>query len=166
MLNKILVATDGSEHAHKAVVFAADLALKYKAKLTLLHVPAHGVPKAELMERLTKFDPAIAELKATPGMTVGAAHISGGLSAEGRELVGKTVLEEARLTAESKGCKGVETLLQEGEPAETILAQAKAQGADLIVLGSRGLGNLKGLLMGSVSHQVSHLADRTCITVR
>ena len=43
---------------------------------------------------------------------------------------------------------------------------AKKEAADMIVLGSRGLGHIAGLVMGSVSHKVSHLSDCTCITVK
>ena len=53
-----------------------------------------------------------------------------------------------------------------GDAAEAILSVAKAEGADLIVMGCRGLGPLKSLLAGSVSQKVNHLATATCITVK
>ena len=56
--------------------------------------------------------------------------------------------------------------IEVGDPAAAILEVAKGRKADLIVMGSRGLGDLQGLLLGSVSHKVGHLADRTCITVK
>jgi nucleotide-binding universal stress UspA family protein len=52
----------------------------------------------------------------------------------------------------------------EGSPVERILLAA--EDADMIFLGSRGLSGAKGLLMGSVSHKVANLADRTCVTVK
>ena len=53
-----------------------------------------------------------------------------------------------------------------GDPAERILDCAKREHVDMIVMGTRGLSDLKGLLMGSVSHKVSHLADCACVTVK
>jgi nucleotide-binding universal stress UspA family protein len=64
------------------------------------------------------------------------------------------------------GVVKINTELLEGRPADRMLALAKRVEADLITLGSRGVGDLKGLLLGSVSHQVSQLADCTCLTVK
>ena len=58
------------------------------------------------------------------------------------------------------------TLTSEGDPADCILETAAREKADMIVIGSRGLSNLKSLLVGSVSHKVSHLADCTCVSVK
>ena len=58
------------------------------------------------------------------------------------------------------------TLLEDGDPASTILRVAKGLDADMIVLGSRGLGDAKGLLLGSVSHKVAHFAECTCVSVK
>ena len=165
MLQTILVATDGSDHAHKAVVFAADLALKYGASLVIVHVPFHGWLPEAVQTRLAAFEPAIAKVKPMPDI-VGDAVIPGDLSAADRRLVSDTILGEAKITAESKGCHKVETVLEEGDPATVILRRAKAVDADLIVLGSRGLGALKGLLLGSISHKVAQLAECTCVAVK
>ena len=54
----------------------------------------------------------------------------------------------------------------EGDPSERIINYAKDHDVDIIVIGSRGLGTFKGLLLGSVSNKVSHRADRTCVIVR
>lgn len=47
-----------------------------------------------------------------------------------------------------------------------ILRGARDRAVDMIVLGSRGFGDAEGLLLGSVSHKVAHLAACTCVTVR
>jgi nucleotide-binding universal stress UspA family protein len=52
-----------------------------------------------------------------------------------------------------------------GDPAGVIVDIARARGADLIMLGRRGLGTLARLLLGSVSHKVIQVADRPCLTV-
>jgi nucleotide-binding universal stress UspA family protein len=60
----------------------------------------------------------------------------------------------------------VETLLEVGDPAATVLEVAKCQNVDLIVMGNRGLGSLQGLLQGSVSHKVNALSSCSCVTVK
>lgn len=80
--------------------------------------------------------------------------------------VGDLVLQNARQRAESKGVKEIATVVLDGPAAEKIIGAAEAEKADMIVMGSRGLGHVAGLLMGSVSHKVNHLASCTCITVK
>jgi nucleotide-binding universal stress UspA family protein len=57
-------------------------------------------------------------------------------------------------------------MLADGDPAQSILHLAKERGVDTIVMGSRGLSDIKGLFVGSVSHKINHLAECTCITVK
>jgi nucleotide-binding universal stress UspA family protein len=96
----------------------------------------------------------------------GKASQSAAADRAAQEALGKRVLEDAEHTAVLKGLKGTETTLVYGDPASKILAQANAAKADMIFMGSRGLSDLKGLLVGSVSHKVMHLADCTCVTVK
>jgi nucleotide-binding universal stress UspA family protein len=60
----------------------------------------------------------------------------------------------------------VETLIRVGQPARTIVHVAEQLEVDCIVMGSRGLGDFEGLLLGSVSHKVASLAKCTCVTVK
>ena len=60
----------------------------------------------------------------------------------------------------------MKTVAASGDPASRILETAAAEQADMIVMGSRGLGGLKGLLVGSVSNKVNHLAKCTCVCVK
>ena len=59
-----------------------------------------------------------------------------------------------------------EFYLADGDPAKRILEYAKEEAVDCIIMGSRGLGDLKALLQGSVSRKVSNRAPCTCVTVR
>ena len=150
MISTILVPTDGSEHAAKAVRFAADLAQKYGAHMILLHI---------VSDRGSGRVPE--ELRAYARME----HVE----ITERDLLrgaAEEILRRAKETADAAGAQSVETMIEDGSPAARILNRAKAGGADLIVMGSRGLGDLQGLLLGSVSHKVSHLAECTCVTVR
>jgi nucleotide-binding universal stress UspA family protein len=80
--------------------------------------------------------------------------------------VGDKIVEKARKAVEAKGVKDVKTQVVDGNPVDNILAAAEHEKADLIVMGRRGLGNVAGMLMGSVSHKVSHLVDCACLTVK
>jgi nucleotide-binding universal stress UspA family protein len=53
-----------------------------------------------------------------------------------------------------------------GDPATHIVSHAANADVDLICVGRRGLGNVGGLLLGSVSHKVSHIAGQTVATVQ
>ncbi len=140
-MEKILVPVDGSEQSHKAVAFAADLARHYNASIHLLHVfkltiIPEGLGEYVVSDRV--------QLKALGGKIIAAAE------------------EEAK----GHGVERIETAVIEGDPAESIIGYANDNEVDVIVMGSRGLGAFKGLLLGSVSNKVTHKADRTCVIVR
>jgi len=75
-------------------------------------------------------------------------------------------MSSAESKLRDKRLKSTETILQTGDPAKAILDLAESRGVDAIVIGSRGLGEISGLLMGSVSHKVNQLANCICITVK
>jgi nucleotide-binding universal stress UspA family protein len=81
------------------------------------------------------------------------------------QRVAKHLMEVAVEHAGRQGCKQVTTEIVSGDPAERILHAAEEIEADAIVMGSRGLGDLSGILKGSVSHKVNYLSRCTCITV-
>ena len=99
-----------------------------------------------------------------------------------RETVGETGPLTPRESAEAAGTEvdsAVATLTQAGisahgvvrdtvfgRAAREIIAEAKERGADVIVMGSRGRGDLAGLVLGSTAHKVIHLADRQVMVVR
>jgi len=148
MINKILVPVDGSDHARKAIEFAANIARQNDAEVHLLHVvEVKEIPEA--VERFIKSE----------GMNESPVAVY-------TEMVGRGIIEQAQQTAQDNGIKNVETIKVEGDPAETIIAYAKERDFDMVVIGSRGLGKVKGLLLGSVSSKVCHLTDRTCVTVK
>jgi nucleotide-binding universal stress UspA family protein len=176
MFETILVPTDGSEHAGKALELATDIAEKYKARLVLLHVvPSSPLP--EDVRRMARNEHMVSE---APG---GAAALSPegmiptstvlGTEAESaaearrvRQFIAEEILAGAKRVAEEKGVKDISAVIEDGDPSAQILRHAGKEAADLIVMGSRGLGDLKGLLMGSVSHKVSQMSPCSCITVK
>jgi nucleotide-binding universal stress UspA family protein len=146
MLNSILVAVDGSAPATKALDFATDLASRYGAELTVLSVYRHHSP----------LESSLSLVRAQETPTPDAV-----LSRLAREIVDAAVARAAE-----HGIEGTRALVKRGPPARTIVQVGKELGADAIVLGSRGYGDLEGHLLGSVSHKVTSLAECTCITVR
>jgi nucleotide-binding universal stress UspA family protein len=77
-----------------------------------------------------------------------------------------SIMQKARDLAERRGVTEVETVIRVGQPARTIVQVAEQLEVDTIVMGSRGLGDFEGLLLGSVSHKVASLAKCTCVTVK
>ena len=131
MVRKILVAIDGSPLARSALDFAIDMASRYGASMVLLHAFPH-----------------VSDLLGTPQYEQLVAA---------RSLIGQQLLEAARTQVGDTA--PVETQLLEGPPAPAILRVAAEEGCNLIVMGSRGHGQLSGLLLGSVSSVVAQRAD-------
>lgn len=160
MIKSILVPVDGSAHSDKAVQFAADIASKNDARLHLLNVLLYGhVPESirNLSDKKGREEPPIA---------VGAGYVEASLPHEVLEDIAAKLLERAQKIAEEHGVSNVSTSWRGGSAAEAILEQAKEAEVDTIVMGSRGLSDLKGMVVGSVSHKVQHLFEGTVITVK
>jgi len=176
-INTIVSALDGSGHAYKALDFATDLAEKYGARLIALTVLSDKPLKDEErhlaaieyhVDFLKKLDTgALMDVRGDPRAVAGLlVQQYGDAARQMRQAVGEDLMKKARARARAKGVDNIEIMIVEGDPATLILATAKDKNADLIVLGSRGLSDLAGLLMGSVSHKVSQMAACTCITVK
>lgn len=146
MISKILAPVDGSEHSRKALEFACELSEKFDAQLFLLYIMETGAEERSIAmgRSVVTFDAIRDDLKKT----------------------GRMVLNVAIDIARQTGAKVEKSELDAGPPARRILDHAQKNSIDTIVMGSRGLSDLSGLLLGSVSHKVSHLAECTCITVR
>lgn len=147
MFKTILVAVDGSDHALKAVDIAADLAQKYDAQLLVLSVYKH-LSALETTHSLVRAEKELGSAEAT------------------LHDIAKDTVKTAKEHAKERGAQKVESFTKEGRPARTIVAFAKEKGADAIIMGNRGLGDITGFMLGSVSHKVSALAECTVITVK
>ncbi len=151
MSKTYLVAIDGSDHGWKALELAANLAKASGATLTILHVvPYEPIPDG-LQEYAQMEGIAIEELSAR-------FHY-------GRAL-GDRLTREAADRAAGAGVEHVTTEVAEGHPANEIIAASKPRNVEMVFLGSRGLSDVGGLLLGSVSHKVMHLTDCTCVAVK
>lgn len=174
MFKKIAIATDGSPLAAKAVQAASDIAAKYGSELTVFHVLMHGEPP-EALRRFAEVEHLIPE---RPKPEVASGNITDEMMAtrsvtatdsidyEVVRAVGERVLRQAKDRARENGVKSVSGEILEGDSADQIVAAAKRVGAELIVLGSRGLGPLTGVLLGSVSQKVSQESECACLIVK
>ena len=131
MFANILLATDGSEYSHRAVRYARSLAECYEANLWLVHVFAST---SDLLG-YEDFEKLFAK----------------------RKSAGQAILDKAKEILGSTTLKVYQELI-DGSEAEAILKIAETRQADLIVMGTRGFGAVKGLLVGSVSRKVIHLS--------
>ncbi len=169
MFKNILVATDGSNHANKAVDLAADMAAKNGAALTVLSVIESGALTEDARrlarEKGVDMNPVL-DIPDITGIVPEGGPILPNVKGTLAIMRIQAELAEAIMEDAKDRASAARGLTETGHAAEAILRVAKAEGADLIVMGSRGLGALKRLLVGSVSQTVSHLANCTCITVK
>ena len=145
MFDRILVAVDGSDHASNAVKVAAHLQQKLGSELFILCVYRHHSLLEASMSMVRPEEPEILDDSMRE-------HASG-------------VVESAKKLAAEQGAEEVRGFVKAGPPARTIVGFAKDKNANLIVLGSRGLGDAEGFLLGSVSHKVSSLTDTPVLLV-
>jgi nucleotide-binding universal stress UspA family protein len=134
----ILVAYDGSDHSRKALDAAVEIAQSFHGKLLILYAFDH-VPVVLGDDETARFIERV--------------------MSKGREILAEATLYLHDTPVEFR------TDIVEGPAAEAILRMAQLEGCDLIVMGSRGLGMVQGLLLGSVSYRVLHHATIPVLVV-
>ena len=145
MFRSIVVGTDGSDTARKAVDAAVELARLSGASLELVSA-YEPVPNERLRPRLREV-PVEAQWAVNP-----------------REEVDATLAAAAGSAADA----GVQTRThaREGDPADAILDVAEELGSELIIVGNKGMTGAKRFLLGSVPNKVSHHAPCSVLIVR
>ena len=134
MFSRILVAVDGSPYAERALKYAVDLAKKYGSKLIIVHV---------ILRRFYAVTPSEAGVLATTTFV------------KEMQAEGKAIVERAEAVAKVEDVS-YESKLVSGVPADEIIKISRSEKADLIIIGSRGLSEVRAFLLGSVSDKVSH----------
>ncbi|MGE5808674.1 MAG: universal stress protein [Nitrospirota bacterium] len=136
-ISNVLVATDGSKVARKAVRYAADLARQLNASVTLLEV-------IDLVN--------LVAAGANPVM------MPAKIMMETRDLLRQAASDRLDLVMADFKKKGlrVQTAVRTGIATDEIIKEAKRRKADLIVLGSHGRSALKAAVLGSVAYGVIH----------
>jgi nucleotide-binding universal stress UspA family protein len=144
MFRSILVAIDGSAHAARALDEAIDLAERNNATLTVMtSVPD---PRASLL---------------SGGGFGGAASVAAFAQETEREYGALMDQAVERVPAELPVTK----VMAHGRPGQRILEQIKNGNHDLVVMGSRGRGDVRSLLLGSVSHEVLNSSSAAVLIV-
>lgn len=135
----LLLPIDGSEHAGRAASYAAKMAAMMRGRLLLFH--CHRPFPVKLGEPY--FQKAIDKILIQAG----------------------DLMAPFRSTLSEKGIDYSEMII-EGPPAEKICEVARIENCEMIVMGSRGRSDLKGLLLGSVAHRVLQQAPCPVLVVR
>ncbi|MDJ1006644.1 MAG: universal stress protein [Paracoccaceae bacterium] len=171
MFKTILVAIDGSDPGARALDAAIDLAVKYSARLDILHVRMHGRPVEEL-ERMAEVEHIVAHVapKALPSSLPNASTMADLLAHAEHEArvvseIADRLLDAARQNAHAAGARDVGIKSAGGDYADAILDTARDKGTDLIVMGRRGLGRVRSMLVGSVSNKVVQEAETAVLLV-
>ncbi len=139
MVKTILLGVDGSEHALKAAHWTGEMARCMQADVWVV----------------ASFDPIPTYLGQPNLQDTITAHM------QHAEQILQPALEAVGETGTM-----VKTLILEGPPAEAILSAASSRSVDLIIMGTRGLGRLSGLLLGSQSQKVVAHANCPVLLVR
>jgi nucleotide-binding universal stress UspA family protein len=139
MFENILVAVDGSKHSDDAFSIAMDMAQKYGSQLLVLHVFQGGTGSGTLV---------------SPGFE------------DDMRSIWQQILDSYEAKVKERRLQNVRMLLQEGDAAQRIMETANEEKCGLLLIGSRGRGGFKELLLGSVSHKVTNHADCPVLVVK
>src|SRR5438046_4274740 len=146
MYAAIVVGTDGSDTAKEAVRQATELAKAVGGRILLVSA-YEPVPESRLRQERAEVPEDVS------WMVNPREDVQGVLDAEAEQI-------------KESGVSSVETFAREGDPADAILDVAEEKGADLIVVGNKGMTGAKRFLLGSVPNKVSHHAPCSVLIIR
>lgn len=147
-LKRILVAVDGSQNAQRALEVAVEIAKRMNAELRVAHVV---------------YIPTLFWSMGVPGSEVPSQQIEEDAEEAGRKLLAKAV----KFAKDGGVASPKDELLTDlVSPAQGIVQLGERDGVDLIVVGTRGNGGFKKLLLGSVANSVLHYADCSVLVTR
>ena len=147
MTKRIVVPVDGSEHSMKALDVAIDLARQRDQMICLVHV----VPRGGAPEGMQKW--------------ASVEHVHESPEWLYDEGLAENVLTGAEDRIVEASEVKVERLVDRGDPAHCVIELSKSADTAMVVMGSRGLSDFGGLVLGSVAHKVSHSAKCPVVTV-
>jgi len=136
---KILVPYDGSPSSERAVEYSLRIATAVGKPTVDVHLLNVQAGDASVVDHVRRY----------------AADVAAQLVKAGRDA-GAKLLERAAKAVEAAGVRSVERTVLLGDPAENIGAYVENEGCDMVVMGTRGLSPVGGLLLGSVTTKVIH----------
>jgi nucleotide-binding universal stress UspA family protein len=137
MYRRILVAIDASDYSARVVPTAVEIARRFQSEVTVLHVAEH--------------DHGRSVVYSTESVADGARLISDAVK----------LFDDAGLVV-----NGAVHDVAVGHVAKDIVETASGLNAELIVMGSRGLSDVQGILLGSITHKVMHLTEISVLVAR
>lgn len=144
MIKSILIPVDGSVHSGRALTLAVDIAEKYDATLSVLFVASH------------KIDEDLRHYTAHEFNSKDDSDVS--------EQIGKSTIN--KMIKELKTNVMIKPIVLFGNPATQIVEYAMDNKFDMIVMGNRGLSDIKGMMMGSVSRRVRRLVECAFVSIK
>ena len=142
MLSKILVPVDGSENSFRALEHAIFLSRKIEGTQTTVTHIIEGPPSVYI------YSPKVME------------KVRADYKSESTKI-----LERCKDMANKSGIN-IHTVLIEGDPASKIIRYSEMEKFDIIIIGSRGTGHFKEMILGSISNKVLHHAKCSVMVVR
>jgi nucleotide-binding universal stress UspA family protein len=155
LFKNVLVPLDGSEHSLRALETAIQIAKKFDAKITLIHVFSVTATPV-IMPEPTTLTPSGVPIM-TPAEVTKIVETARG--------VGRDILTDGKQKVESESIE-VQMVLEEGNTVHEITKFAKEAKSDLIIMGVKGIGKLRELLVGSVSEGVIKQAPCPVLIVK
>lgn len=160
-MNNVLVVTDGSEQSDNAIAYFSDLPLSQDVEVRVMHVLT-PVPIRPMVGSIGETWPLGPDMMPHTWSETTEEQTRW---LEEEEQRGKKILEDAQKTLANQGIKAI-SVLKRGDAATEILDYTETYGIDLLVAGSRGLGQVEGWLLGSVSRKLVHYASCSLLIVK
>ena len=153
-MKKVLIAVDDSKGSQTAIeAFAGLFSCTRPETVVLLYV--EKIEGKSLMDEML----GAAELSTLKEQLRGTAH------QDALDKKAKAVLEHFKQELVRKGVTGIKTVVREGHPSDEVLAAAKEEGAEMLIIGSRGK-RLHTFMMGSVSREIANRAEVPVLIAR
>jgi len=157
-IQRILFATDGSEYSQRALEYLVDFPFPDQSEMHLIHVMP---PAPEPYPLIQAWPPAPEIVQPAPFLR--QEEIENILAEQ--DLRGTELIQRITGALEETG-NPVHSRLARGDAATEIIGYVKENGIDLVVVGSRGLSQVKSWLLGSVSRKIIHYSDCTVLVVK
>ena len=155
-IKTILYSTDLSKHARHAFGYAVSLAHRYDAKITILHV----------LEQMS--DSVSVQLASMMGEDRWDELMKRSEN-EARAAINERLERFCKeMAAEMRECPFVveKIIVESGQPVEQILKQVEKSGADIVVMGTHGLGGLAEVMLGSTARRVLRRCQKPVMVIR